>query len=77
MAVLKATRSAQRPLIATFVWNFDDTMVDTGGVSKDFGVSNTASTVFEVLNLPIGAIVTGGSVVTETAFDAATYGLDW
>ena len=73
MSALKATRTAQRPLVASFVWNFDDTMLDTGGVSKDFGATNIASTVFEVVNLPVGAIVTGGSVVTETAFDAATY----
>lgn len=75
MSVLKATRTAQRPLVATFTFNFDDTMLDTGGVSKDFGATNTASTTFDIINLPINAIVVGGSVTTETAFDAATYNI--
>jgi hypothetical protein len=75
MAVLKATRTAQRPLVARFDWNFDDTMVNTVGNEVDFGAANLggAAGSFDVINLPIGAVITGGSVVIETAFDTAGY----
>lgn len=74
MALKKASRTAQRVLVADFTWNFDDTMVPAaGGAAVDFGKTNTASTVFEVLNLPRDAVVIGGELITETAFDAATY----
>lgn len=72
MSALKAARTAQYPLVAEFTFNFDDTMLDTGGVSKDFGATNFASTTFDIANLPEGAIVTGGSVVVETAYTGVT-----
>ena len=76
MSTLKATRGAQEILAARFDFNFDDTMVPAaGGAAVDFGKTNTASTVFEVINLPKGAVIVGGDVVTETAFDAATYNI--
>lgn len=74
MALLTASRTAQRVLEAEFIFNFDDTMVPAaGGTAKDFGKTNTASTVFEVINLPRDAVVVGGEWITDTAFDAATY----
>lgn len=73
MAKLTASRGAQPVMLAEFTFNFDDTMVDVNGATKDFGKTNIASTVFEIANLPQGAIVVGGEVVTDTAFDAATY----
>jgi hypothetical protein len=73
MAKLIAARTAQYPLVAEFEFNFDDTMMNTSGVEADFGKVNTAATVFEVINVPEGAVIIGGEVVTETAFDAATY----
>lgn len=75
MSVLKMTRGAQWPLVAEFTFNFDDTMANTSGVSKDFGAATVAETnSFDVINLPYGAVVIGGDVVTETTFDTA--GLD-
>jgi len=71
MALKKATRSAQRPMAAEFTFNFDDTMVDTAGVTKDFKTVGT-SIVADVINLPPGSIVTGGEVVTETAVTGST-----
>ena len=68
-----ASRNAQWPLVAEFVFNFDDTMKDVNGVEKDFGKTNVAASVFEVIPLPPNAIVIGGEVVTEGAFDAASY----
>jgi hypothetical protein len=73
MAKLTASRSAQWPLVAEFSFNFDDTMVNTSGVEVDFGSSNVAATVVELIPLPPGAVVTGGSVDRSVAFDAATY----
>jgi hypothetical protein len=73
MAKLIASRTAQYPLVAEFEFNFDDTMKTVAGAVVDFGKTNIASSVFEVMNVPQGAVIIGGEVVTETAFDAATY----
>ena len=70
MAKLKASRGAQWPLVAEFTFNFDDTMVDTAGVLKDF--KTVGSTVVDAINLPADAIVIGGEVVTETAVTGST-----
>lgn len=70
MSKLIATRGQQYPLVAEFTFNFDDTMVDTAGATKDF--KTVGSTVVDAINLPTGAIVTGGEVVTETAVGGAT-----
>ena len=70
MSKLIATRGQQYPLVAEFTFNFDDTMVDTAGATKDF--KTVGSTVVDAINLPTGAIVTGGEVVTETAVGGST-----
>lgn len=70
MAKLRATRGSQYPLTAEFTFNFDDTMVDIAGVTKDF--KTVGSTVVDVINLPPGAVVIDGDVVTETAVTGAT-----
>lgn len=70
MSKLIAARGHQYPLVAEFTFAFDDTMVDTNGVLKDF--KTVGSTVVDVINLPLGAIVTGGEVVTETAVGGST-----
>jgi hypothetical protein len=70
MAKLIASRGAQYPLVAEFTFNFDDTMVDINGVLKDF--KTVGSTVVDAINLPPGAIVIGGEVVTETAVGGST-----
>ena len=70
MAKLIASRGAQYPLVAEFTFNFDDTMVDINGVLKDFKTVGT--TVVDAINLPTGAVVIGGEVVTETAVSGST-----
>lgn len=75
MSVLKITRGAQWPLVAEFTLNFDDTMVDSTGASKDFGLTNIAATAFDIINLPYNAVVIAGDVVTETAFDTASWSI--
>ena len=73
MAKLKATRQAQYVLAAEFTFNFDDTLVNTSGTEVDGGKTNTAATSVDIIELPYGATIVGGEVVTETAFDAATF----
>lgn len=67
MALIKATRAAQWPLLAEFTFNFDDTIVDVNGVTKSFGSTFGDAVDAYVLNLPEGAVVVGGDVVVETA----------
>jgi hypothetical protein len=65
-----AARSAQWPLLAEFVINWDDTMVDVTGAPKDFKTAGASN--FDIINLPPGAIIQGGEVVVETAFAGST-----
>lgn len=73
MSKLIKARSAQWPLAAEFAFNFDDTMVSVAGTEVDFGKTNITATSFTVIPLPVGAVVIGGSVTTDTAFDTASY----
>lgn len=73
MAKLTASRTAQNVLEAEFSFNFDDTMADTSGASKDFGKTNIAATTYDIIALPMGAVVVGGALTVETAFDTASY----
>ena len=66
MSVLKASRTAQWPLVATFSWNFDDTMLNVAGASDEF--KTAAAHVFDVIPLPPGATVIGGDFTVETTF---------
>lgn len=71
MALLKATRNAQWPLMAEFTFNFDDTMVDINGVTKDFKTFG-GNPVVDAINLPANANVIGGELVVETAYAGTT-----
>lgn len=73
MSKLIATRYAQPVMEAEFTFNFDDTMVNVAGATVDFGKTTTGAVAFDVINLPIGAVVVDGHLVTETAFDTASY----
>ena len=77
-----ATRNTQYPLVAEFVFNHNEWVVDSvDGVKKTFGstVANstdplepglTAATgvVFDCINMPPYAVITGGEVIVETAY---------
>jgi len=78
MSALKATHTAQKPLVAEFSWNFDDTMVDTLGVSYSLGTDTSSdiianAKIFGVIKLPVNSVVVGGGVSVTTAFDTAGY----
>ena len=70
MSTLKATRQAQYPLVAEFTFSIGDDMINISGASDGF--ATVGSHVFDVIPLPPYAIVTGGEVVTETAFTGST-----
>jgi len=70
MSVLKASRTAQWPLVATFSFNWDDTMLNVSGVSHDF--KTAAAHVFDVIALPPGATVLGGDFTVVTTFATVT-----
>ena len=77
MALKQATRGAQPVMSAEFDFSFNDTMKDTAGALKTFGSVYTDAGVFEVINLPSGAVVIGGDLIVEeqgvgpTAYTAA------
>jgi hypothetical protein len=66
-----SSRAAQWPLLAEFYFNFDDSVVDVNGASKPLNVFGSAI-VFDAINLPVGAIIQGGEVVTEVAVVGST-----
>lgn len=67
MALKQATRGAQPVMSAEFAFSFNDTMKDTAGALKTFGSVFTDAGVFEVINLPQGAVVVGGELIVEEA----------
>lgn len=71
MALQKATRTAQWPLVAFFDIDIaNDSFVDIAGVTKNF---KDAAPVFEPINLPTGAIVVGGQIsVITVSNDSST-----
>lgn len=73
MARLKASRTAQWPLMAEFTFNFDDTAIDTvAGTEKTFGSTFGQTLVFDAIPLPPNANVIGGEIVVETAYATST-----
>ena len=67
MPLIQATRGAQPVMSAEAVFSFNDTMRDVNGVVKTFGSVFGDAGVFEVINLPLGAVVVGGELIVETA----------
>lgn len=70
MAALKSTRVAQYLMEAEFTFTIGDTMTNTSGAADAF--ASVAAHVFDVINLPPGAVVMSGEVVTDTAFVGST-----
>jgi len=84
----QATRSAQWPMYAEFVFNYSDWVIDSvDGAKKTLGstVANSAdpaesgltgaaaaTIVFDGIKMPRGAVITGGEVIVETAYAGST-----
>lgn len=68
MALKKATRGAQRVQMSEFVANYNDTAVDAvTGATKGFGTTIAENLVFDSNLLPVGAVITQGELIVETA----------
>lgn len=77
-----ASRSAQYPLVAEFVFSHNEWVIDSVDmVKKTFGSPVAASTdpleagltagtgvVFDAIPMPVGAVITGGELIVESAF---------
>jgi len=70
MSVLKSARNAQWQLNASFVFSIGDTMLNTAGAADEF--ASVTAHIFDIIALPPNAVVTGGQVVTDTAFVGCT-----
>lgn len=78
MALKKASRGAQYLKMSEFIFSFNDTGVDAvAGTTKGFGTTIAENLVMDIVNLPVGAIVHSGELLTEiqgvgpTAYTAA------
>mgnify|MGYP001371804100 CR=1 FL=1 len=68
MSLIRPTRSAQRVLCSEYIFNFNDTVVDINGATKDYGSATIASApVADIIKLPLGAQIVGGDLVVVTA----------
>lgn len=88
MPKLTNSRSAQYPLVSEFNFSFANWVIDSAdGAKKTLGASVANSTdpsepllngpvantvVFDAFNMPLGAVLTGGEVIVETAFVGPT-----
>lgn len=83
MSQVNAARTAQRPQAAEAVFNFNDYVVDSvSGVKKTLGstvaladpsgsvpgLQAGTDIVFDCVNMPRGAVITGGELIVETAY---------
>jgi hypothetical protein len=83
MSKLLAVRTAQTPLFAEFVFNFNDYATDSvSGVKTTFGSSVALADpssavsglvagtgiVFDCIPMPQGAVIVGGELIVETAY---------
>lgn len=83
-----ASRNAQYPLVAEFAFSFNDWVVDSAdGTKKTLGSTVAASVdpaevgltgpvantvTFDCIPLPVGAVVTGGELIVESAVTGST-----
>jgi len=68
MAKLFPTRGAQYLMNSEFIFNFNDTAVDSVSVTlKTFGSVFTDAIVLDCINLPPSAQLVGGDLIVETA----------
>jgi hypothetical protein len=85
---LLASRTAQYPMFASFVFNYNNWVIDSAdSTSKTLGSTVALSTdpsatgltgpvantiVFDCIPLPVGAVIVGGAVIVETAYAGCT-----
>ena len=64
------TNVGQNVMVAEFTWSVGDTMTNTSGAADAF--ATVASHVFDVIKLPVGAVVIGGDLITNVAATGST-----
>jgi hypothetical protein len=85
---LLASRTAQYPLTSNFTFNYNNWVVDSVDLTaKTLGSTTAAATdpaqagltgpvantiVFDAIPMPVGAVITGGEVIVETAYAGST-----
>lgn len=68
MALIRPTRGAQYVMCSEYAFNFNDTVVDINGVTKDYGSVTIASApVADIINMPPFTEVVGGQISVITA----------
>lgn len=68
MAKLYANRGAQYVKSSEFIFNWNDTAIDSVALTlKSFGSTFGDAIVFDCINLPVGAQILSGDLVVETA----------
>lgn len=73
MAKLVKTDTSQDVMAQTFVFNYDDTMVNTASAETAFGAQNSAY-AYDILTLPVGSVIVGGNIIVDTAYTCAGTG---
>lgn len=76
MALLQTQRTAQTVLCASFPFNFanDDTMVNVAGKTVPFNPATPAAdSRFEIIKLPVGAVIVGVGVDVTVAANTGCY----
>ena len=84
----QATRSAQWPMVAEFIFNFSDWVVDSAdGLKKTLGSkvvdsadpaetgltgAAAATVIFDAIKMPRGAVICGGEMIVESAYVGPT-----
>lgn len=85
---LLASRTAQYPLISNFTFNYNNWVTDSVDLTaKTLGSTVATATdpaaagltgpvantiVFDCIPMPVGAVITGGEVIVETAYAGST-----
>ena len=75
MALLQTQRTAQTVLCASFAVNFanGDTMANVNGKVVPINTSTLADSVFEIIKLPVGAVILGVGIDINTTTSTPAY----
>ena len=75
MALLQTQRTAQTVLCSSFAVNFanGDTMANVNGKVVPINTSTAADSVFEIIKLPVGAVILGVGIEINTSTSATAY----
>jgi len=78
----QASRGAQVAQVAEFIWNYNGWVIDSVALTKktfgstvalsadpaEVGLTAGTAVTFDAINMPKGAVITGGELICETAY---------